>query len=78
MRFLLTDVDEGGLDPRKNRLYPAKVDVTDRAAMVWAVHQQLYQSIVFQDRHPGFPLAPVDQDLALQYDLVEITEGKPR
>jgi hypothetical protein len=64
--FFLTDVDESGLNARKNRLYPAEVDVADRAAMVGAVHQQLNQSIVFQDGHPGFPLAPVDQDLALQ------------
>jgi hypothetical protein len=40
--FLLTDVDEGGLNARKHRLHPAEIDVAYRAAMVGAVHQQLY------------------------------------
>jgi hypothetical protein len=64
--FLLTDIDESCLDPGKDGLYPTQVDVTNRAAMVGAVHQQLYQSIIFQDGHTGFPLTPVDQDLTLQ------------
>jgi hypothetical protein len=34
--------------------------------VVGPVHEQLYQTVVFQDGHAGFPLAPVDQDLALQ------------
>ena len=34
--------------------------------VVGTIHQQLYQAVVFQDRHAGFPLASVDQDLALQ------------
>ena len=64
--LLLTDVDEGGLDTGQHRLDPAEVDVTDRAPVVGAVDQQLDQTVVFQDGHAGFPLAPVDQDLALQ------------
>ena len=36
------------------------------SAVVRPVYQQLHQSIVFQDRHTGFPLAPIDQDLTLQ------------
>ena len=64
--LLLADVDEGRLDARQHRLDPTQVDVADRAAMVGPVHQQLDQTVVFQDGHAGFPLAPVDQDLALQ------------
>jgi len=64
--LLLPDIDEGGLDAGKHRLHPAQVDVPHRAAVVGAVYQELHQSIVFQDRHPGFPLASVDQDLTLQ------------
>ena len=64
--LLLPDVHEGGLDAREHRLDPAEIDVADRAAMVGAVDQQLDQPVVFQDGHAGLPLAPVDQDLALQ------------
>ena len=64
--LLQTDVDKGGLDAGKDRLHPAQVDVADGAAVVGTVHQQLHQSVVFQDGHAGLPLAPVDQDLALQ------------
>jgi hypothetical protein len=54
------------LDAGKHRLDAAQIDIADRTPMVRAIDQQLYQSIVFQDGHAGFPLAPVDQDLALQ------------
>ena len=64
--LFLPDVDERGLDAGQDRLDPAEVDVTDGAPMVGAVHQQLDQPIVFQDGHAGLPLAPIDQDLALQ------------
>jgi hypothetical protein len=64
--LLLPDVDEGGLDSREHRLDPTEIDVTDGAAVVGAVYQELDQSVVFQDGHAGFPLAPVDQDFTLQ------------
>ena len=74
--LLLTDVDEGRLDAGQHRLDPSEVDVADRAAMVGTVDQQLDQPVVFQDRHAGFPLAPVDQDLALQV-MTSATAGAP-
>jgi hypothetical protein len=64
--LFLTDIDEGGLDTRKDGLDPAKVNVAHGAAVVGTIHQQLYQTVVFQDGHAGFPLASIDQDLALQ------------
>ncbi len=64
--LLLPDVHERGLNAGQHRFDPAEVDVADRAPVVGAIHQQLDQPVVLQDRHPGFPLAPVDQDLALQ------------
>ena len=74
--LLLADVDERGLNARQHRLDPSEVDVADRAAVVGAVDQQLDQAVVFQDRHAGFPLAPVDQDLALQV-MTSATVGAP-
>jgi hypothetical protein len=68
--FFLTDIHERGLNAGKDRLDPTKVDVTDCATMIGTVDQQLYQPVVFQDSHSGFPLASIDQDLTLQiYDL---------
>ena len=64
--LLLADVDERRLDSGQHRLDPTQVDVADGAAMVRPVHQELDQTIVFEDGHAGFPLAPVDQDLAFQ------------
>ena len=64
--LLLADVDERGLDAGQHRFDPAEVDVADGAAMVGAIDEELDQPIVFEDGHAGFPLAPVDQDLALQ------------
>jgi hypothetical protein len=64
--LLLADVHERGLDAGQYRLDPAQVDITDGAAVVGPIDQELDQPIVFQDGHAGFPLAPVDQDLALQ------------
>jgi hypothetical protein len=64
--LLLTHIDKRRLNARKHRLDAPQVDVTDGAAVVWPVHQQFHQSIVFQDGHAGFPLASIDQDLALQ------------
>ena len=52
--------------PGQHRLDPAEVDVADGAAMVGTVDQQLDQAVVLEDGHAGLPLAPVDQDLALQ------------
>jgi hypothetical protein len=34
--------------------------------VVGAIDQQLYQSVIFEDSHAGFPLTPIDQDLAFQ------------
>ncbi len=64
--LLLTYVDKRSLDAGEHRLDPAQVDVPDTAAVVWPIHQELYQSVIFQDGHAGFPLAPIDQDLTLQ------------
>ncbi len=64
--LLLTDVDECGLNSGEDGLDSAEVDVTDGAAVVGTIDQQLYETVVFQDRHAGFPLASIDQDLALQ------------
>ena len=64
--LLLPDVDEGGLDAGEHRLDPAEVDVADHAAVVGTVDQQLDEPVVLEDGHAGLPLAPVDQDLALQ------------
>ena len=64
--LFLTDVHEGRLDAGQHRFDPTQVDVADGAPMVRAVHEQLHQTVVLQDGHAGFPLAPVDQDLALQ------------
>ena len=64
--LFLTDVHEGGLNARQHRLDPAEVDVADGPPVVGAIHQQLHQPVVLEDGHAGLPLAPVDQDLALQ------------
>ena len=75
--LLLTDVDERRLDAGENRFDSAEVDVADRAPMVGAVDQQLDQTVVFEDGHAGFPLAPVDQDLALQIRTSAAAERRP-
>ncbi len=67
--LFLTDVDEGRLDAGENRFDSSEVNVTDRPAVVGTVHQQFDQPIVFQDCHARFPLASIDQDFTLQYDL---------
>ena len=72
--LLLADVDERRLNPGQHRLDAAEVDVPDRAPMVRPVDQQLDQAVVFQDSHAGFPLAPVDQDLALQ--VIDLSRGE--
>jgi hypothetical protein len=64
--FFLTNVDEGGLNTGKHRLDSAQVDVTYRTPVVGTIHEQLYESVIFQDGHAGFALASVDQDLTLQ------------
>jgi hypothetical protein len=64
--LFLPDIDEGGLNTGKDGLDPAEVDVSDGTTMIGTIHQQLYQPVVFQDGHAGLPLAPIDQDLALQ------------
>ena len=64
--LFLTDVDKSRLDAREHRLDPTEIDVADRAPMIRTIHEQLHQTVVFQDGHAGFPLAPVDQDLTLQ------------
>jgi hypothetical protein len=69
--FLEADIDEGGLNAGKDRFNPSEVDVADDAPVVWAVHQQLDQTVVLDYGHAGFPLAPVDQNFALH-------AGKPR
>ena len=77
--LLQADVHEGGLNAGQHRFDPAEVDVADRAPVVGAIHQQLDQPVVLQDRHAGFPLAPVDQDLALQACSTSArTEPRPR
>ena len=43
--------------------------------MVGAVDEKLDEAVVFQDRHAGFPLASVDQDLALQV-MTSATVGR--
>ena len=45
-------------------------------AVVGAVDEQLDQTVVLQDGHAGFPLAPVDQDLALQVCLSPAGAGQ--
>ena len=63
--LLLTDVHERGLDSGEDGSTRAEVDVADGAAVIGTVDQQLDQPIIFQDRHPGLALAPIDQNLAL-------------
>jgi hypothetical protein len=64
--LLLTDVHEGGLDAWQDGFDPAKIDVPDGTPMVGPVDEKLDQAVVFEDGHAGLPLAPVDQDFALQ------------
>jgi hypothetical protein len=64
--LFLADVDERRLNTGKHRFDPAQIDVAHAPAVVGAIHQQLHQAVVFQDRHAGLPLAPVDQDFTLQ------------
>ena len=75
--LLLTDVDERCLDARQHGLDPTQIDVADRAPVVRPVDEQLDQTVVFQDGHAGFPLAPVDQDLALQVMPSAAAERRP-
>jgi hypothetical protein len=58
-------VNECGLDARKDCLDPAEIDVADDAAVIRPVDEQLDQTVVLEDGHAGFPLAPVDKNLAL-------------
>ena len=76
--LLLTDVHERGLDSGEDGFDPSEVDVADGAAVVGTVDQQLDQPIVFQDRHAGFPLAPVDEDLALHERTSAAPTRSPR
>jgi hypothetical protein len=60
------DVHEGGLDAWQNRFNAAEIDVSNGSPVIRTIHEQFDEPLVLQDRHTGFPLAPVYQDLALQ------------
>jgi len=64
--LLLANVHEGGLDAGQDSFDPAEVDVPDGAPMVGPIDEKLDQAVVFEDGQAGFPLAPVDENLALQ------------
>jgi hypothetical protein len=64
--LFLSDVHKRGLNARKHCLDPPQVDVADCAPVIGTIHQQLYESVIFQDGHASFALASVDQDLTLQ------------
>jgi hypothetical protein len=63
--LLEPDVDEGGLDPRKDRLHTSLVDVAHQALRVRVVRHQLHQDVVLDDRHPRLLRGGGHQDLAL-------------
>ncbi len=63
--LLEPDVDERGLYSGEDGVDATEVDVADGTAMIGTVDQQLDQTIILEDGHARFALAPVDQDLAL-------------
>jgi hypothetical protein len=62
--LLGADVDEGRLDPRKDRFDPAQIDVADHAAVVWTIDEKLNELIVLQNRHPRLARAGVNEDFS--------------
>src|SRR5690606_41301754 len=74
------DVDERGLDARKNCLYPAEVDVTDDSLVIGSIDQQLHEPVVLEDRHPRLALGTGDENFALHgsLDRAAARIGAPR
>ncbi len=58
-------INERGLNPGQDRFDLAEVDVADAAAMVRPVDEEFDQTVVLENGHAGFPLAPVDKNFAL-------------
>jgi hypothetical protein len=73
--FLGADVDERGLDPRKDRFDAPKIDVADHSAVVWTIDKKLYELLILQNRHPRFARAGVDEDFSFHRDPPGMSDG---
>ena len=71
-------VNEGGLDAWQDRLDLSQVDVTDRAAGIGTIHQQLNKGVVLQNRDSRFPRAPIDQNFPFQLCALRRSPGTRR